>query len=182
VSDSNLSLPNLQHDCAACSALCCVVLPFDAEQGFGFDKEANTPCQHLQQDFSCGIHTALAEQGFRGCIHFSCHGAGQRVTLLFGESNWRSQPERAMEIYGVFKRLQKLHELQALLQTARSKVTDPNWQQRLLHQQQQLEKLCKQVEAQEFVELEPTTEQTMLLLRQLATEPSILSLRAQRAN
>jgi hypothetical protein len=173
-------LPSLEHDCTACSALCCVVLPFDAEQGFGFDKAANTPCQHLQIDFSCGIHTELAAKGFRGCIHYSCYGAGQRVTRLFGEVNWRGNPERADEIYSIFRRMQKLHALQLLLTTARTSGVDATWQQRLLAEQQRLEALCVQVERQEFVDLEVTTSHTLYLLRQLATEPTIVALRNER--
>ena len=30
-------------DCSQCVGLCCVVPPFDAEQGFGFDKPAEHP-------------------------------------------------------------------------------------------------------------------------------------------
>jgi hypothetical protein len=173
-------LPSLEHDCAACSALCCVVLPFDAEQGFGVDKAANTPCQHLQTDFSCGIHTELAAKGFRGCIHYSCYGAGQRVTRLFGEVNWHGNPERAVEIYSVFRRMQKLHELQSLVSTARSRINDGAWQQRLLAEQQRLEGLCAQIELQEFVDMDVVATQTMTVLRQLATEPTIVALRNEQ--
>lgn len=174
---SEPTLPVLQHDCAACSALCCVVLPFDADQGFGFDKEANTPCQHLQTDFTCGIHTALETAGFRGCIHYGCHGAGQRTTRLFGEVNWRANPTRADEIFSVFSRLQKLHALQAMLVLAAQRVASTPWHAKLLAQQQQIEALCRQVELQEPVEVELAHTDTMTLLRQLATEPAIVALR-----
>jgi len=170
-------LPSLQHDCAACSALCCVMLPFDADQGFGFDKEAGTPCQHLQADFMCGIHNELPERGFRGCTHYSCHGAGQRVTRLFGEAHWRSNAERTGEIHAAFVRMHKLHELQFLLHTALGKVSTPDWQQRLQARQQQLEALCIEVEAHNSVDLEAATTATYALLRQLATEPAIVALR-----
>lgn len=170
-------LPSLQHDCNACSGLCCVVLPFDAEQGFGFDKPAQTPCRHLGDDFLCSIHEALEPQGFRGCIHFTCHGAGQRVTRLFGETNWRSAPESTGEVFNMFKRLQKLHELQFLLHTACSKLDNNDWQQRLTAQQYALEAMCLQAEQQNTVDLEAATQQTMKLLRQLSTEPAIVALR-----
>ncbi|MES2603462.1 MAG: hypothetical protein V4603_00905 [Pseudomonadota bacterium] len=174
---NTVALPSLEHDCNSCSGLCCVVLPFDAEQGFGFDKPAQTACSHLRDDFLCGIHEALEPQGFRGCIHFTCHGAGQRVTRLFGETNWRSMPESAGEIFNMFKRLQKLHELQFLLHTACSKLDNNDWQRRLTAQQHALEALCQQAEQQNAVDLELATEQTMTLLRQLATEPAIVALR-----
>ena len=174
----SLSLPSLQHDCSACSGLCCVVLPFDAEQGFGYDKQAHTPCKHLQNDFSCGIHKDLELGGFRGCIHYTCHGAGQRVTRLFGESNWRSDATRATEIYAVFTRMQKLHELQQLVALAGAKVGNEHWQQRLLDEQQRLEQLCRQVELQNAMDVEAVAAATHALLRQLATEPSIVALRS----
>ena len=173
-------LPSLQHDCQACSGLCCVVLPFDAEQGFGFDKPAQTPCRHLRDDFLCGIHDALDAQGFRGCIHFTCHGAGQRATRLYQESNWRSTPENAGEIFEVFKRLQKLHELQFLLHTACAKLDDNDWKQKLLAQQLALEQLCLQIERHETVDLDAASSQTLTLLRQLATQPAIVALRNQQ--
>ena len=177
MSDAGVALPSLQHDCGACSALCCVMLPFDAAQGFGFDKEAGTPCQHLQPDFTCGIHDRLRDEGFTGCTHYSCHGAGQRVTKLLGEENWRSNDARAAEIHSVFARMHRLHELQSLLQTARARVASDEWQQRLLQQQQRLEALCLQVEQQEPVDLAVAGSETLNLLRQLATEPAIVALR-----
>ncbi len=172
-----LSLPALQHDCAACSGLCCVVLPFDAQQGFGFDKEAHTPCMHLRDDFGCGIHQELDAKGFRGCIHYSCHGAGQRVTRLFGESNWHSNPAKASEIYSVFTRMQKLHELLRLLQIAVATVSNELWQKRLQREQDRLEQMCKQVELQNAVDVDAAVTLTYTLLRQLATEPAIVALR-----
>jgi hypothetical protein len=176
----SLSLPSLQHDCSACSGLCCVVLPFDAEQGFGFDKPAHTPCRHLQDDFGCGIHQDLQAHGFRGCIHYSCHGAGQRVTRLFGESNWHSDAAKAGEIYAVFTRMQKLHALQQLVELARTKVGNEHWQQRLHDEQQRLEQLCRQAELQNAVEVEVVAAETHALLRQLATEPAIVVLRSSQ--
>ncbi len=177
MSVETVALPSLQHDCAACSALCCVMLPFDAAQGFGFDKEAGIPCQHLQPDFTCGIHDRLRAEGFAGCMHYSCHGAGQRVTKLFGEENWRSSDARAAEIHSVFVRMHRLHELQSLLQTARERVATDEWRQRLLQQQKRLEALCLQVEQQEAVDIAAAGSETLTLLRQLATEPAIVALR-----
>ncbi len=178
----SLPLPSLQHDCAACSGLCCVVLPFDAEQGFGFDKGAHTPCSHLQDDFGCDIHKSLAANGFSGCIHYSCHGAGQRATRMFGESNWRSDPARKSEIYSAFTQLQKLHGLQHLLVFAITKVVSDDWQQRLLAEQQRLEQLCRQVELQNAVDIEAAEAGTLAILRQLATEPEIVALRTGKTN
>ena len=171
------TIPSLQHDCNACSGLCCVVFPFDAEQGFGFDKEALTPCRHLGTDFSCGIHRTLEEQGFRGCIHYSCHGAGQRVTRVFGEVNWRNDPARANEIYAMFSKMQGLHALQNLLQTAMNALGNDAWKQQVRGLQLRLEGLCQQVEKQEAVDGSAAAKEVRTLLQQLANEPSILALR-----
>ncbi|HEY9106307.1 MAG TPA: hypothetical protein VIN58_06490, partial [Roseateles sp.] len=85
--------PQLRADCSACAALCCVIPPFDAVQGFGFDKPAETPCHHLCDDHRCGIHADLIERGFAGCVAFDCLGAGQRLTAQaverFGSADWR---------------------------------------------------------------------------------------------
>ncbi|HTR00428.1 MAG TPA: hypothetical protein VMH83_10575 [Candidatus Acidoferrum sp.] len=175
-----LQLPELQHDCNACSGLCCVVLPFDADQGFGFDKEALTPCRHLRDDFACGIHTELDAKGFKGCIHYTCHGAGQRVTRAFGESNWRSNPDKAHEIYAMFSSMQRLHALQALLHTALGALGEGDWKARLLAQQQQLEQLCVQLEQQRAADVETAIAQVHALLRQLQTAPTIVAIRTAR--
>src|SRR5690606_11641917 len=49
----------LEADCGACKALCCVLLPFDADQGFAFNKAAGTPCSNLTRHFRCSIHVRL---------------------------------------------------------------------------------------------------------------------------
>jgi len=125
----------------------------------------------------CGIHEKLHEKGFRGCTHYTCYGAGQRVTRLFGETHWRNDSARAGEIHAVFVRMQKLHELQFLLHTALGKVAAVDWQQRLLVRCQQLEALCREVESVNAVDLDAATTDTYSLLRQLATEPAIVALR-----
>lgn len=176
-----MPLPPLQHDCNACSALCCVVFPFDKDQGFGFDKEALTPCTHLKVDFTCGIHRELESNGFKGCIHYSCHGAGQRVTRVFGEVNWRSHPDKADEIYGMFSRMNRLHGLLALLQVAIDKVGEGEWRRKLEAQQQLVEHSCRLLEKQSSMEVETVTAETHTLLRQLATEPAIVALRSSRS-
>lgn len=174
---SDLPLPELRADCGACSALCCVVLPFDADQGFGFDKQANTPCSHLCADFSCGIHARLVEEGFTGCTRYDCHGAGQRTTRLFAEVNWRAAPERTDEIFRVFSTLQQLHGQQVLLALALARVTEGPLRERLLDRQQQLEGLCLLAERQEPVALDAVQTATRRLLQQLASEPAIIALR-----
>lgn len=111
--------PELRADCAACVGLCCVIPPFDALQGFGFDKAAETPCHHLCADHRCGIHADLEAQGFTGCMAFDCLGAGQQLTRLaqerFGSADWRGRPEVARWLFDAYAGMRRLQEWRARL-------------------------------------------------------------------
>lgn len=113
---------HLRADCSACAALCCVVPPFDAVQGFGFDKPAETPCRHLCTDHRCGIHDGLVERGFAGCAAFDCLGAGQRLTAAalgrFGSADWRARPEVARWLFAAYPRMREAQEWLARLSLA----------------------------------------------------------------
>ncbi len=113
---------HLRADCSTCVALCCVVPPFDAVQGFGFDKPAETPCRHLCADHRCGIHAGLVERGFAGCVAFDCLGAGQRLTAQaterFGSADWRARPEVARWLFGAYPRVRQVQEWLARLSLA----------------------------------------------------------------
>lgn len=113
---------HLRADCSACAALCCVVPPFDAVQGFGFDKPAETPCQHLCADHRCGIHADLLPQGFTGCVAFDCLGAGQRLTAQaterFGSADWRARPDVARWLFAAYPRVREAQEWLARLSLA----------------------------------------------------------------
>ncbi len=133
---------HLKADCALCTGLCCVVPPFDALQGFGFDKPAHTPCKHLCDDFSCGIHAELADRGFRGCTVFDCHGAGQRVSQqLFPGQDWRDSVETAQQMFSAYDTARGLHDLMVLLYTASVHVDDA----RLTAQFDAIERLCERM-------------------------------------
>ncbi|MEV6681789.1 pentapeptide repeat-containing protein [Streptomyces erythrochromogenes] len=107
-----LPLPLLQADCANCFALCCVALPFAKSSDFAVNKPAGTPCKNLRQDFRCGIHTRLRDQGFQGCTVFDCFGAGQQISqVTFGGRDWRTHPETRAEMFDVFPVMRQLHEL-----------------------------------------------------------------------
>lgn len=112
----------LRADCSACVALCCVIPPFDAVQGFGFDKAAETPCRHLCADHRCGIHDGLIDQGFSGCVAFDCLGAGQRLTALaaqrFGSADWRARPDVARWLFAAYPRVRQAQEWLARLSLA----------------------------------------------------------------
>jgi hypothetical protein len=118
-----LQLPaSLKADCSACVGLCCVIPPFDALQGFGFDKPAETPCRHLCTDHRCGIHDQLIDRGFEGCVAFDCHGAGQRLTALaverFGSADWRARPEVARWLFAAYSRFREAQRWLAMLELA----------------------------------------------------------------
>src|ERR1043165_1926505 len=121
---------HLTADCSACCGLCCVALPFDASQGFGFDKPAHTPCTLLRSDNRCSIHADLRTRGFSGCASYDCYGAGQFVTRTFGAS-WRASKEVAQQMFEAFRRARATHELAALLTFAITRSNDPATTQRL---------------------------------------------------
>ena len=103
---------SLRADCQACFALCCVVPAFSASADFAINKPAGQPCPNLRQDFRCGIHARLREQGFRGCTVYDCFGAGQKVSqVTFGGRDWRQSPDTARRMFEVFPVIRDLHEL-----------------------------------------------------------------------
>jgi hypothetical protein len=123
VTSTPVQLPaHLKADCSACVALCCVIPPFDALQGFGFDKPAETPCHHLCVDHRCGIHDALIELSFHGCVAFDCLGAGQRLTTQarerFGSADWRERPDVARWLFAAYPRVRQAQEWLARLTLA----------------------------------------------------------------
>jgi hypothetical protein len=158
---------HLRADCATCTGLCCVVPPFDALQGFGFDKPAHTPCSHLCDDFTCGIHTELADRGFRGCTVFDCHGAGQRVSQqLFPGQDWRDSADTAQQMFSAYDTMRGLHDLMVLLYTASVHVDDA----RLTAQLDSIERLCERTPVSQ-IDTAEVKRTTMALL----ADPSIRS-------
>ncbi|HEU5486349.1 MAG TPA: pentapeptide repeat-containing protein [Microlunatus sp.] len=108
----------LRADCARCSGLCCVALPYAASADFAYDKPAGLPCRHLE-GFACGIHAGLVDEGFAGCVAFDCLGAGQLVTQhTYAGVTWRDRPERSEEIFAVFLLVRQLQELRWYLRQA----------------------------------------------------------------
>ncbi|MFF4371141.1 pentapeptide repeat-containing protein [Streptomyces sp. NPDC001594] len=106
------ALPLLQADCANCFALCCVALPFAKSADFAVNKAAGTPCKNLRQDFRCGIHTGLRDQGFQGCTVFDCFGAGQQISqVTFEGRDWRTHPDTRQAMFDAFPVMRQLHEL-----------------------------------------------------------------------
>lgn len=132
----------LRADCANCCALCCVGPAFDADQGFGFDKLAHTPCVNLRSDFRCGIHDRLRPLGFCSCASFDCYGAGQRVTRLFGGLSWKSAPELAARMFDAYSRYRTMHELLVLLELTIERVPCQH-ARHLLEIRDLIEQLCE---------------------------------------
>ncbi|MFZ3597603.1 pentapeptide repeat-containing protein [Streptomyces sp. BH104] len=107
-----LDRPDLRADCANCFGLCCVALPFAKSRDFAHNKNAGTPCRNLQDDFRCGIHAVLRDEGYPGCTVFDCFGAGQQVSqVTFEGVGWRERPESSGAMYEVFPVMRQLHEL-----------------------------------------------------------------------
>jgi uncharacterized protein YjbI with pentapeptide repeats len=110
----------LRADCDRCSGLCCVAPAFSASADFAIDKPAGQPCPNLRPDSRCGIHAELRPRGFAGCTSYDCFGAGQLVTQTSHDGqDWRSAPQLASEIFGVFTVMRGLHELLWYLHQAR---------------------------------------------------------------
>ncbi len=113
--DKNLGqsdLSDLRSDCDNCFGLCCVALPFAASSDFAIDKDAGQPCQNLQSNFRCGVHTNLRNLGFRGCTVYDCFGAGQKVSqFTFSGIDWRQAPETAKQMFELLPIMRQLHEL-----------------------------------------------------------------------
>jgi hypothetical protein len=129
----------LRADCARCQGLCCVSLPFDQSEWFGFDKPANVACRHLAPDCACAIHGELAAHGQAGCSIYDCYGAGQRITQeLYAGVSWQRQPAARAALFEAFRRLKRVHELRLLLHEARRLALSPGQTMQL---QQLLERL-----------------------------------------
>ena len=107
-----MSTSSLHSDCSRCFALCCVLLPYSADAGFGADKSGGTPCGNLANDDRCSIHSDLGETGWRGCTIFECFGAGQQVSQVTYEGrSWRDPEVNRGEMAAVFSALRVIHEM-----------------------------------------------------------------------
>lgn len=143
----------LKPDCARCAALCCIALAFDKSEAFPIDKPNGEPCPNLKACGQCQIYETREAEGYRGCIAFDCHGAGQRVTQdVFSGKSWQQDPALLPDMIDAFVILRRIHEQLVLLHQAR----------RLPLTDDELERLCALVEA-----LSPQGEWTQADLRAL---------------
>lgn len=109
------AVPELVADCGSCFGLCCVLLPFRREGGFGIDKDSGEPCHHLDPGDGCRIHDSLRTSGWPGCAAFDCFGAGQQVSnVTYGGTSWREH-DNLGEMAAVLSVMRQLHEMLAHL-------------------------------------------------------------------
>lgn len=102
----------LVADCSSCFGLCCVALAFEKSADFPIDKRAGEPCVNLADDFGCGIHDRLRDEGFRGSAVYDCFGAGQQVAQsTFGGVSWREAPETSASMFAALPVMHQLHEM-----------------------------------------------------------------------
>lgn len=112
-------LPDLTPDCSACAALCCVVFAFDRSESFAIDKAAGEVCPNLDSCGRCKVFGERDRLGFRGCITYDCHGAGQVVTQdVFRGRTWRDDPALTPRMGAALSVLRRIHEQLLLLKTA----------------------------------------------------------------
>lgn len=113
-------------DCQNCAGLCCVAFDFERSDDFAIDKPAGAACPHLGADHACKIHASRADFGFRGCIAFDCHGAGQVYTAdLLPAGGWRGDAAACVTIARDFPLLLRLFRSRHLLTLAAGLVRDP---------------------------------------------------------
>ncbi|MBC2931787.1 pentapeptide repeat-containing protein [Nocardioides sp. zg-1228] len=124
-----MATPGLSSDCSRCFALCCVLLPYSADAGFGADKAGGRPCLNLLEDDGCRIHATLREDGWPGCTVFECFGAGQQVSQVsYAGVSWRepgNPPHRLAEMGAVLTVMRQLHEMLAHLVEVARRSPDP---------------------------------------------------------
>ena len=99
-------------ECEKCFGLCCIALYFSIHDGFPADKNAGTPCLHLDENFRCSVHKKLDIMGLRGCTAYDCLGAGQQVSQdTFAGHDWKSEPQTADLMFEVFSIMRQLYEM-----------------------------------------------------------------------
>ena len=76
--DERVTLPVLTSDCGSCFGLCCVLLPFSREAGFGATKPGGTPCDHLGPRTRAGSTRRCARTAGRAAPSSSASGPVSR--------------------------------------------------------------------------------------------------------
>ncbi|WP_316862694.1 hypothetical protein [uncultured Cohaesibacter sp.] len=103
-------------DCEKCAALCCVSLAFDKSDQFPIDKPNGEVCPQLNDSQTCKIYDEREANGYHGCMHFDCLGAGQRVVQeVFKGANWRDDRTLLPQMTEAFVLMRRVHEQLVLL-------------------------------------------------------------------
>lgn len=160
---------DLHSDCSQCFALCCVLLPYAANAGFGADKAGGVPCGNLSEADSCTIHADLTTTGWPGCTIFECFGAGQQVSQVTYEGrSWRDPQVNRGEMAAVFSALRVIHEMLFHLEEA---VERQPANAAVLTAQTQLERISAgSPEAILQVDIDELVEEVGAILRQVSAE------------
>ncbi|WP_269582145.1 hypothetical protein [Roseibium sp. Sym1] len=110
---------DLCPDCSKCASLCCVVFAFDKSESFAIDKAAGEVCPNLDDCGACRVFADRDRLGFRGCITYDCHGAGQVVTQeVFNGRSWRDDAALTERMGAALSVLRQIHEQLLLLDAA----------------------------------------------------------------
>ncbi|WP_135076174.1 hypothetical protein [Terasakiella sp. SH-1] len=110
-------MSKFDYDCSKCAAFCCIALGYEQSDQFPYEKPKNQRCKNLDHCDSCLIHDDLEEKRYKGCIAFSCHGAGPHLVSLYSKIDWKNDPELTEEVYD------KFHFLRAAFQIAEVTLT-----------------------------------------------------------
>ncbi|HEX6888562.1 MAG TPA: pentapeptide repeat-containing protein [Candidatus Nanopelagicales bacterium] len=135
---------DLTDGCGACAALCCVGLAFSRSADFPSDKAAGAPCPNLDAADRCAVHADLLPLGFRGCVTYSCFGAGQAVTAAHAPSTWRDDAGTAASMFAALPVTRMLHELCWYLAAALEEGVDDELRGALLLAQQRTVGMARQ--------------------------------------
>lgn len=107
---------SLVADCSKCAALCCVSFAFEKSDQISLTKKSGMPCPNLNNKNECNIHDDLVVAGFKGCVRYTCFGAGQRVTQeVFHGANWQADRALLSPMLDSFFIMTRIHELLVIL-------------------------------------------------------------------
>lgn len=96
-----------------------MVFAFDRSESFAIDKAAGEVCPNLDADNRCRVFQHREALGFKGCITYDCHGAGQIISqTVFKGRSWREEPALAHRMGAALSVLRRIHEQLLLLATA----------------------------------------------------------------
>lgn len=133
----------LVDDCASCVGLCCIALQLVRGPDFAFDKPADEPCRNLDTAHRCTIHADLVGRGLRGCVAYSCFGAGPLVTGSFGVAD-ESAP-RPQGMLAAFRAVRPVFELLWYVRAALAQPISPHLVAQLRRADADTEKLARRM-------------------------------------